>query len=109
MTTPAVDEGGRPDFAGFVAALREEAGWVERIHSPDTTGQARSDAGSLRQLAAYVAAVGRRLGYMGPERQPAFRCSTPASWPEDLVVVRSGTHAVAAKLDVEDEEEARRR
>lgn len=60
----AFDEGGRPDFAGFVEALREEARWVEELHGSDRTGQAASDAAKLHLLAAYVAAVGRRLGYM---------------------------------------------
>lgn len=52
-----------PDFAGFTAALREEAAWSARIHRGDRTGQAVSDQAALRRLADEVEHVGRALGF----------------------------------------------
>lgn len=57
-------EDGRPDFAAFVLALRQEAEWQLEIHELDKTGQGRSDVRALRELAAQVEAVGKSLGYL---------------------------------------------
>ncbi len=55
---------GRPDFASFAHALREEADWEASIKSRDRTGQANSDVEQLRRLAAKVEQVGRTQGYL---------------------------------------------
>lgn len=66
-----------PDFEAlgrFAQELLDEADWVENLHRDDHkrggTGQARTDARALRDLAARVAEldedaqrIGRRLGY----------------------------------------------
>jgi hypothetical protein len=54
----------RPDFLGFVQALRDEANWSATIHQNDTTGQAATDQAALNRLAATVERVGKNLGYI---------------------------------------------
>ena len=62
---------GRPNFAGFAAALRAEAHWLAEIHTRDNTGQSASDQAALSRLADYVMRVGRRLGYEGSRPAPS--------------------------------------
>jgi hypothetical protein len=79
----------RPDFellARFVADLREEADWLETIHSgddkPGGTGQAASDARRMRKLADQVEILdgdsrrlGRNLGYLPSLAGVGYYCA----------------------------------
>ncbi len=64
------DQDGRPDFAGFAAALRTEADGTDTIHRTDKTGQARSDSRRLRELADRVIQVGDSMGYCSRHEDP---------------------------------------
>jgi hypothetical protein len=55
---------GRPDFAGFAAALRAEAHWVSTIRREDKTRQAALTQRTLKELADKVGRAGKELGYM---------------------------------------------
>lgn len=55
---------GRPDFAGFAAALRAEAHWESEIKSGDKTGQLATDLRQLEELAKRVEQVGKMQGYL---------------------------------------------
>lgn len=58
-------DGGRPDFAAFVGALRGEAKWIADLwRRVDLTGHSRSDADRLEALAAKIEAFAKRLGYL---------------------------------------------
>ena len=54
---------GQPDFSGFAEALRTEANSPSMIQRDDKTGQAKSDARRLRELADRVLQVGDSMGY----------------------------------------------
>ena len=56
----------RPDFEGFVRALRDEAHWIEVIKAPpnDAQGQASHDASALLRLADRAERVGISQGYL---------------------------------------------
>lgn len=57
-------EDGRPDFAGFAEALREEAQWQETIKRGDRTGQLYTDVRQLHALAEKAEQIGRDQGYL---------------------------------------------
>ncbi len=73
-------EDGRPDFAGFAAALRAEARGTGVIHRNDRTGQADHDQRVLLELAERVEAVGDRMGYCG-KTEPKPADGYPEGWP----------------------------
>lgn len=60
----AAPDDGRPDFAGFLAALRGEKQWSATLHANDDTGQAATDQRRLHELAEHVERVGKRLGFL---------------------------------------------
>ncbi len=70
-------EDGRPDFAGFAAALRAEAEGTRTIHRTDRTGQAQSDILALLELAGRVERLGDRLGFCGAPADDGY----PEGWP----------------------------
>jgi hypothetical protein len=59
----AADDG-RPDFDGFLLALRAEKQWSAMIHYGDKTGQAAADQRALHELTEHVKIVGKRLGFL---------------------------------------------
>lgn len=65
----ATDDG-RPDFDGFLLALRAEGHWSAALHDRDETGQAAADQRALHALAQHVEAVGRALGFLPVTRTP---------------------------------------
>jgi hypothetical protein len=58
------DDDGRPDFEGFLLALRCERQWSAMVHPEDKTGQAATDQRALHELAQHVERVGQRLGFL---------------------------------------------
>ena len=55
---------GRPDFDGFLLALRAEGQWSAALHDRDATGQAAADQRALHELAEHVERVGKALGFL---------------------------------------------
>lgn len=55
---------GRPDFAGFIEALKHESHWEQQIKRPDKTGQLATDVKQLQDLAEHVERVGKMQGYI---------------------------------------------
>jgi hypothetical protein len=80
----ATDDG-RPDFHGFLLALRAEYHWSASLHSEDKTGQAAADQRALEELAQHVKSVGHRLGFLPVLKAAAAvsACATPS--PAELV------------------------
>lgn len=69
---PAEDDHGRPNFLPFAEALRAEAKWMLEIHANDDTGEAATDARSLRELANRVQLLGHKLAFCeAPDVLPA--------------------------------------
>jgi hypothetical protein len=60
----AATDDGRPDFDGFLLALRAEGQWSAALHAEDKTGQAAADQRALHELAQHVEAVGKKLGFL---------------------------------------------
>lgn len=56
---------GRPDFEGFVKALRHEAHWEQQIKRGDKTGQLMTDVKQLLDLADHVERIGKVQAYIG--------------------------------------------
>lgn len=79
------DASGRPNFAAFAQALRDEARWQAELHTGQH-GQPRADGdvAALRSLAERVERVGDHLGYIA--KPPAVRAMVEAAGkltPED--------------------------
>jgi len=68
----AATDDGRPDFDGFLLALRAEGQWSAALHAEDETGRAAADQRALHALAQHVETVGRALGFL-----PVTRAATP--------------------------------
>jgi len=82
----AATDDGRPDFDGFLLALRAEGHWSAALHAEDRTGQAAADQRALHELAQHVEAVGKRLGFL-PVTRP---CGSPG-----VLVKNPSPHAKA--------------
>jgi hypothetical protein len=71
---------GRPDFHGFLLALRAEYYRSTSLHSENKTGHAASDQRVLDGLARYVELAGQRLGFL-----PVPKATDPILSPAELV------------------------